>query len=56
MYRRSYEFVSNEEIHSLAVTTEDPKQLVDLANVRGGNDNITVILMKVRCDTWLVRF
>lgn len=39
--------VSEEEILSLTVTTEDPKQLVDLANARGGIDNITVLIMKM---------
>ena len=38
--------VSEDDIHSL-VTTEDPQQLVDLANARGGSDNITVIIMKM---------
>lgn len=38
--------VTADEIYALVKTSDDPQQLVDLANTRGGSDNITVIIMK----------
>jgi len=53
------ELVSDDEILSTVMLSDTPEiacgQLVDMANQRGGNDNITVIVASLHEEGWFSR-